>query len=123
MKPITVFEKQWLKIKSPLLVNYRIIENYKLKNDAMADIAIFSNDNCIAFGNYFDKLQLPSENDELRFYFHGNHRFIGCGASSLFWFYFDNKDIIVNDHRYNYPYDEIMGDYNDFFSRLTQDTN
>lgn len=122
MKPITVFEKKWLKIKSPLLVNYQIIENYKLQNDAMADIAIFSNDKCIAFGNYFDKLQLPSEN-EIRYYFHGKHGFIGCGTLSLFWFYFDDKDIIINDHRHNYPYDEIMTDYNDFFSRLTQDKN
>ncbi len=120
MKPIEMFLKQWNSIKDTNSKTYHIDENFSLQNGEKADIVIHLKDDCIALGKYFDELKLPKE-DEIRFYFHGNNSFIGCGSHSKFWFYFDKKKIIINDHNFIYPYDELMKDYEMFFERLKED--
>jgi hypothetical protein len=118
MKPIDVFNKNWLNVIDDMKNSYKIDENITLDDNEHADIAIFKDNICLAFGNYFNKLVVPTD-DNLRDYFHGKNGFIGCGTSSKFWFYFDDDRIIINDLRYVYPCDELMNDYNEFFSRIT----
>ena len=120
MKPIEIFSKHWFGLPNELTQNYSLKENFELKYNTIAQVAIFNGDNCVAFGNFFEKLLLPTK-DEIRYYFHGVNGFIGCGTSAQLWFYFDDKRIIINDHKYIHPYDELMGDYNEFFTRLIQE--
>ena len=120
MKPKEIFQKHWDEIKVSNSRNYRIEEDFKLDNDAIADVVIFLDKECIGFGVYFSELLLPNENQN-RNYFHRKESFIGCGTQSKFWFYFDKNNIIINDHKWVYPYDELMDDYSSFFQRIIQD--
>lgn len=117
MTPKEIFLQHWNCIKNPKSRDYIITDNFFLQNGEKADIVIHLNEQCIAFGNYLDDLKLP-QNDDERYYFHGNHGFIGCGTHSEFWFYFDKNNIIINDIKYIYPYDELMNDIEVFFQRL-----
>lgn len=120
MRPKEVFLRQWNSIKDTKSKVYHIDENFSLKNGGKADIVIQLNNNCIGLGRYFEELKLPKEGETMRFYFH-EHGFIGGGLYSNFWFYFDKKQIIINDQYFIYPYDELMKDYEMFFERLKQD--
>ena len=122
MKPIDMFLNQWNKIIDSKSKDYSIVENIELRDGAIAQVGIYLKEECIAFGNYFNELKLPNE-DEIRFYFHSENGFVGCGTSSRFWFYFDNDKIIINDLIYAYPYDELMKDYCEFLDRLTGQRN
>jgi hypothetical protein len=122
MKPIDIFLNQWKGINDIKSKDYSIVENLELKDGAIAQVGIFLKEECIGFGNYFNELKLPNEN-EIRSYFHGKNGFIGCGTNSKFWFYFDDKAIIINDHKYKYPYDELMRDFNELFERITKEYN
>ena len=118
MKPLDVFNSNWFKVSNPKIKDYRVVENLILGNGKVANVAIYCGDVCIAYGNYYDDLKYP-ENENSRSYFHGNHGFMGCGTSSRFWFYFNDDVVILNDHGYNYPFDELMKNYSDFFERIT----
>ena len=120
MKPHHVFLEHWNKIKDHRVKDYQIIEDFILHNDSKADIAIFLEDQCMAYGSFFTKLKLPKAEGD-RFYFHRENSFIGCGTESKFWFYFDNDQIIINDHKWKYPYDELMDNYDMLFDRLIQE--
>jgi hypothetical protein len=76
----------------------------------------------LAIGIYYEKIITPDKNN-LRRYFHGVRNFIGCGTNSKLWFYFDDKHIIINDHKYIYPYDELMKDVYEFVERLDFNSN
>lgn len=117
MKPIEIFIQKWSSIKDLRSTEYQIVENFRLENEKVVDVALFMGDKCIAFGNHFEKLKLPTMDGD-RFYFYHENGFIGCGTSSEFWFYFDNNKIIINDQKFVYPYDEVMKDYNEFFNRI-----
>jgi hypothetical protein len=119
MNPVEKFKKHWSALDDNRKQNYSLKENLILQNNAIAQVAIYQGDKCVAFGNYFEKLELPTQ-DEIRTYFHGNNGFIACGTSSLFWFYFDEEKIIINDHKYKYPFDEVMKDYYEFLDRITK---
>jgi hypothetical protein len=120
MKPIDTFKKNWQKIIDDRVTNYKLVENLLLEDNNNADVAIYKDEKCIAFGNYFDTLKLPTDRD-IRYYFHLKDGFTGCGTASIFWFYFDENRIIINDHKYIYPYYELLNDYNNFSNRLTEE--
>lgn len=122
MSPVEIFSKHWNETSDKRIHDYSLKDNLKLGNGSLAQLAIFKGDECIAFGNYYEKLQLPTD-DENRAYFHGVNGFVGCGTSSLLWFYFDDENIIINDHKWIYPYDELMKDYCEFLDRLTEQAN
>lgn len=120
MKPIDVFKKNWQKIMDDRLTNYKLIENLLLEDNNNADVAIYKEDKCIAFGNFYNNLKFPTE-ESIRYYLHLKDGFVGCGTQSIFWFFFDENRIIINDHKFIYPCDELMNDYNNFFNRLTEE--
>jgi hypothetical protein len=120
MTPKEIFLKHWNSIKDPKSRGYIITDKFSLQNGKIAEIAIHFKEECIGFGNNFDELKLPNKEDE-RYYFHANDGFIGSGTHSKFWFYFDKNNVILNDHKYAYPYDELMSDFDDFFQRLHSD--
>jgi len=120
MKPNEVFLGHWEKIKNQRVKNYHIEKDFILQNGVNTDIAIFLKNKCVAFGSYVTKLELPKEKGS-RFYFHGENSFIGCGTVSKFWLYFDNDQIIINDHSFIYPYDELMDNYEMLFDRLIKE--
>ena len=117
MTPKEIFINHWNGIKDPKSRDYTIKDNFLLQNGKKADIVIHLNDECIGFGNYLDELIFSPQKGE-RYYFHGKHGFIGCGTKSKVWFYFDKNNIIINDLKYNLPYDELMNDFDVFFIRL-----
>jgi hypothetical protein len=117
MNPKQVFLTNWNKIKDPRKNDYRIEEALILRNGNKADVVIYLNDECVAFGSFFEELVIPDRKSS-RFYFLRKDLFIGCGVHSRLWFYFDNEHIIINDHNYAYPFDEKMKNYSMFFTRM-----
>ncbi|MBZ9786424.1 hypothetical protein LB456_03050 [Psychroflexus sp. CAK57W] len=111
------FSKHFEKIDDNIRSLINIKDSYTLENKASADVALFYNDECLAIGKYYKTLILPTDKN-IRRYFHGDHDFMGSGTDSKLWFYFDDKNIIINDHNYVYPYDELMKDTEDFLNRL-----
>ena len=120
MNPLAIFNKNWSIIKDKRINHYKVVEDLLLKNNNTANIAIYKDEKCIAFGNFFYNLKLPTD-ENVRYYFHLKDGFVGCGTESLFWFFFDENRIIINDHKYKHPYDELMNDYYDFLNRLTEE--
>jgi hypothetical protein len=119
MAPIEIFQSHWNKIKNTNKTKYTIVSKYNLQNGEVADVAILKDENCIAIGKYFENLEIPKQ-DSNREYFHAKPGFMGCGTISDFWFYFDNHQIIINDHKNAYPFDEPMTDFNMFFERINK---
>ena len=108
MKAIDIFNVKWGVIDYTNN-SYSIQENFSLKNGTTADIGITINGKCLAFGMFFDKLEI-NDKSVSRDYFHKygmeHHQY-----EIDFAFYFDNDSLIVNDLRYVYPFDEVLNDF------------
>lgn len=120
MKPIEIFKHKWL-LNDLADLNCDIQENYHLKNGETADIGVILNNKCIAFGKYIAKLEVSDKPDS-REYFH-KYGIDFHQTETEFAFYFDDNVLIVNDLRYNYPFDELLNDYNELFERIKKRTN
>lgn len=114
------FFKLWEKVSPEIKSQITVMENFELGNQTVVDIALFLGDKCLAFGNFYEFLETPTE-EKTRKYFYGNHGFMSCGTPSRLWFFFDNESILINDHKWLYPYDELMENVQEFVSRMGLD--
>ena len=120
MKPIEMLKQKWVS-NDYIQLNYEIQEDYRFKKGEIVDIGIILNDKCVAFGKYCANLEV-SENPDSRIYFHKygteHHQ-----TETEFAFYFNDRFLIVNDLRYNYPFDELLNDYNELYERIKKRTS
>lgn len=114
MKVIDIFILKWSAITDPKN-SFSIQENFLMKNGTTADIAITINGKCLAFGLFFDELEINDKSDS-RDYFH--KYILKYHQSEIdFAFYFDNNSLILNDLRYVYPFDEVLNDFSDLHKK------
>lgn len=114
-----IFENHWRNLNNNLKSKIMVVYDHKLKNNINADVALFDEKDCLAIGKYVEKIISPDD-ENLRRYFHGAYGLIGCGTYSKLWFYFDDENIIINDHKYVYPYDEMVKDLNELIERANE---
>lgn len=120
MKPVEMLKQKWESTDYAHL-NYEIQENYQFKNGETVDIGILLHKKCIAFGRYFPKIEV-SDAPESRVYFH-KYGMEYHQTETEFAFYFNESFLIVNDLRYNYPFDELLNDYNELYERIKKRTS
>lgn len=108
------FKQKWVS-KQFEDYNVEFVENYEITAGEIVEIAILLNNNCIAYGNYFEKLTTNEEKDS-RFYFNsiGFKKKYSCKVA----FYFDEHSLLINDFTWNYPFDEKIADKEEFFERI-----
>ena len=117
MKAVDIFNAKWGVINDPNN-SYSIQEKFLLKNGTTADIAITINGKCLAFGMFFDKLEINDKSIS-RDYFH-KYAMEYHQSEIDFAFYFDNDSLIVNDLRYVYPFDEVLNDFSDLHKKIKE---
>jgi hypothetical protein len=120
MTPLEIFNQKWGLVENP---SKEIIveENFVLRNNKRVDIGIAINNIYVAYGIYQPKLEIP-ENKPSRIYFQ-KFAFENYQPEFHFSFYFDDKSLIINDLKMNYPYDELLINYNEFHERLKKRFN
>ncbi len=115
MNPVEILKQKWLS-SDYLLMNYALEGNYQLKDDQIVDICVLLNGQCVAFGMYFNELEKCNEIDS-RILFHrygANHHL----SNIEFALYFDSNQLIVNDLKHTYPFDELLNDFNVLYERI-----
>jgi len=92
--------------------------DYGLNNESKADFCILKGDQCLAIGNAIEHKMVKNEEDIRRYFFGKEHRFIGCGSTSNYWLFYDGKTVVLNDHKYIFPYDEYCDDFAKSMNRV-----
>ena len=112
-------KKKFKSLSEDLRQELSFEDDYPLDNGKIADLALINtkSNQPQSLWKIEDKIEYTSK--EQRTFFHQEKNpFMECGIDSKYWIYSDGEHYVLNDHAYNYPYDEHYKTLNSLFKRF-----